>query len=47
MYPLYEIPALFPPNYVGKWRLTFMGEFDDEGDKKECLRVYFDLIESS
>lgn len=45
MTSLTAIPVLFPPNYLGKWRLTLIGEFEDEGGKKECVRSYFDLIE--
>lgn len=44
MQPLVEIPFV-PPNYIGKWRVTMMGEFADEDGKQECMRIYLDLVE--
>jgi hypothetical protein len=45
MQKLSEFPVVFPDSMVGKWRITFSGEFADEGGKKECFRSRMDLFQ--
>jgi hypothetical protein len=44
--PLDEV-AYFPPHFAGKWRLTILGFFEQNGEvKTECGYVYGDLFDS-
>lgn len=45
MQPLNEMSAEVPRSFIGKWRMTIYGQFDDEGGKKECVRGYFELVD--
>lgn len=45
MQTLTDAALTFPDDMTGNWRLTFMGEFDDEDGKKECVRIKIDLVE--
>ena len=42
---LNELPLLFPRSLIGKWRASLESTYEDEGGKKECFRIYFDLVE--
>lgn len=46
MLSLSDTPIIIPPTFKGKWRFNFVGKFKDEGDKMECMRIYFDLVDT-
>lgn len=45
MHPIFAVPAVFPHEYIGSWRLTFIAMFPDAPEKQECVRTYFDIFE--
>ena len=45
MQPL-KFPNNIPPNFQGKWRFQFVGEFNVDGlEKNDCLRLHADIVE--
>lgn len=45
MVSLTDLAIAFPQSYEGQWRFNMYAEFPDEGNKKECMRVNFYLVD--
>lgn len=40
-----ELPSRIPLSFVGKWRATMVSVFENSEGKRECFRIYADVLE--